>query len=74
MDYADGYLYPHGIQKAVAKLSSKMLEHMTAWQSKGYMVHSASVRFIVAWKAKDAPREETETAVLLPELTLKKTQ
>ena len=74
LDYADGYLYPHGMQKAVAKLSAKMLERMTLWQSKGYMVHSASVRFIVAWKAKDAPKEETETAVLLPELTLRKAQ
>ena len=74
LDYSDGYLYPHGIQKAVAKLSAKMHERMTQWQSKGYTVYSASVRFIVAWKAKDAPKDETETAVLLPELRLRKTQ
>lgn len=74
LDYSDGYLYPHGIQKAVAKLSAKMQERMAQWQSKGYTVYSASVRFIVAWKAKDAPKEETETAVLLPELRLRKAQ
>lgn len=74
LDYADGYLYPHGAQIAVAKLSAKMLERMASWESKGYTVYSASVHFIVAWKAKDAPKEETETAVLLPELTLRKTQ
>lgn len=74
LDYVDGYLYPHGGQKAVAKLSAKMLERMTLWQSKGFLVFYASVRFIVAWKAKDAPKEEKETAVLLPELKLKKVQ
>ena len=29
LDYVDGYLYPHGGQKAVAKLSAKILERMT---------------------------------------------
>ena len=37
---------------------------------KGYSVKSASVRFVVAWKAKDAPKEEAETAVLLADLVL----
>ena len=35
------------------------------WHNKGYNIKSASVRFVVAWKPKDAPKEETETAVVL---------
>lgn len=39
-------------------------------EERGYEVKSASVRFVVAWKPKDAPKEEAETAVLLPDLVL----
>lgn len=35
-----------------------------------YKVKSASVRFVVAWKPKDAPKDEAETAVLLADLIL----
>lgn len=38
----------------------------------GYSVMSASIRFIVAWRPKDAPRLEKEHAVLLIDLMLKK--
>ena len=37
---------------------------------RGYKVKSASVRFVVAWKPKDAPKNEPETAVLLADLML----
>ncbi len=40
------------------------------WEAKGYQVKSASVRFVVAWKGKDAAKEEAETAVLLPDIHL----
>lgn len=40
------------------------------WKEKGYEVKAASVRFIVAWKPKDAPKEEPESAVLLADLVL----
>ena len=70
LDYADGFLSPRGSNKPVAKLSVKMQENLASWLDKGYVVNSASVRFIVAWKAKDAPKEQGETAVLLPELRL----
>ena len=43
---------------------------LSAWKEKGYQVRLASVRFIVAWKPKDAPKGEPETAVLLIDLTL----
>ena len=39
-------------------------------KERGYEVKSASVRFIVAWKPKDAPKDEPQTAVLLPDLLL----
>lgn len=59
-------------KRAVAKLSTKMQEVIASWKEKGYEAHSASVRFVVAWKPKDAPKEEPETAVLLIDLVLKK--
>ena len=40
------------------------------WYNKGYNIKSASVRFVVAWKPKDAQKEETETAVVLIDLML----
>ena len=39
-------------------------------KEKGYEVKSASVRFVVAWKPKEAPKDEPETAVLLADLLL----
>jgi ATP-dependent DNA helicase RecQ len=43
---------------------------LLGWQEQGYKVKSASVRFIVAWKPKDAQKDESETAVLLADLVL----
>ena len=40
------------------------------WNKKGYNITSASVRFVVAWKPKDSPKEEKETAVTLIDLSL----
>ena len=47
-----------------------MQQKMMEWQERGYMVKSASVRFIVAWKPKDAPKDEPEHAVLLADMVL----
>ncbi len=55
----------------VALLSRDMQTRLQQWQQKGYQVDSATVRFIVAWKPKEAPKSEPETAVLLADLTLK---
>lgn len=54
----------------VAKLSQKMQDTIAEWNRKGYGVASASVRFVVAWKPKDAGKDEPETAVLLADLKL----
>ena len=67
--YQDFILYDTG-SRPVAKLSAKMQQTLLYWKGKGYEVKSASVRFIVAWKPKDAPKEGQEIAVLLADLTL----
>ena len=58
--------------KYVAKLSARMRDSLKQWEERGYIVTSASVRFVVAWKEKDADIDAPQTAVLLPELTLEK--
>ena len=68
--YNNFFLYSSSTHKPVAKLSSKMQNVLSEWEQRGYKVNSASVRFIVAWKPKDAQKEEPETAVLLADLTL----
>lgn len=68
--YKDFFLYSSSDDKPVAKLSTRMQITLSDWIEKGYRVKSASVRFIVAWKPKDAPKSEPETAVLLADLTL----
>ena len=47
-----------------------MQKTLSEWEVRGYNVKSASVRFVVAWKPKDAPKSEPETAVLLADLVL----
>lgn len=56
----------------VAKLAQKMQAEIGEWQERGYKVDSAVVRFVVAWKPKDAPKSEPETAVLLADMHLVK--
>ena len=68
----DNYFLAPITHRAVAKLSTSMQATLADWKEKGYQVRSASVRYIVAWKPKDAPKEEPETAVLLIDLTLAK--
>lgn len=70
LQYRDFTLYTEKKELPVAKLSARMQKTLTDWFAKGYRVKSATVSFIVAWKPKDAPKEEPETAVLLADLTL----
>ena len=66
--FDDGYLrLPSGGR--VACISNKIREELQGWAEKGYYVKSAKINFIVAWKGKE---DKEETAVLLPELILKK--
>lgn len=68
--YRDFTLYETVNNKPVGKLSQKMQYTLMEWKERGYDVKSATVRFIVAWKPKDAPKEEQESAVLLADLVL----
>ncbi len=67
--YRDWLLYDTA-GRPVAKLSASMQQRLAEWQERGYLVTGARVRFIVAWKPKDAPKDARETAVLLIDLTL----
>ncbi|MDE7390509.1 MAG: RecQ family ATP-dependent DNA helicase [Lachnospiraceae bacterium] len=68
--FENNYLYEWGSNKAIAQLSQKMRDELQLWAGKNYKVVSASIRFIVAWRPKDAELEEY--AVLLVDLMLKK--
>ena len=68
--YNDFFLYSSSTDKPIAKLSSRMQGTLSEWEQRGYKVKSASVRFVVAWKPKDAQKNEPETAVLLADLML----
>lgn len=70
LDYDNYTLYETVNHKPVVKLSKRMQTTLVEWEEKGYHVKSASVRFIVAWKSKDAPKDEPEVAVLLPDVVL----
>ncbi len=72
LSYHDFCLAIPGTGTDIARLSMKMQEKVTRWEAKGYRVTSAKVRFIVAWKPKDAPREEEETAIVLADLAMRK--
>lgn len=72
LKYENFILYSSLTNKPVAKLSQRMRESLLEWEKKGYAVKSASVRFVVAWKPKDAAKGEEETAVLLADLVLSK--
>ncbi len=66
-----GFSIPN-TDRQIVKLSNRMKSLLTAWEEKGYRVTAAAIRFIVAWKPKDAPEQESETAVVLAELTLRR--
>jgi ATP-dependent DNA helicase RecQ len=53
-------------------LAQKAQEELSQWFQKGYSISDCSIRFIVAWRPKDAAKDEKEHAVVLADLTLKK--
>lgn len=70
--FYNNYLYDYTTNQPVCQLSKKMQDELCVWIEKGYIVASAAIRFIVAWRPKDAPKDEKEHAVLLVDLTLNK--
>jgi len=69
LGYANVYLHD-ATGYPVAMFSARMQQALSEWQAKGYEIKSGKVRFIVAWKPKDAPKGEQETAVVLADLCL----
>ncbi len=70
LTYKDFELYDSATGNVVARLSQRMQHTLAEWQGRGYNVKKAAVRFIVAWKPKDASPNEDESAVLLADITL----
>ena len=66
----DNVLYTPNEHKPVAMLSKGMSQTLQMWSGKGYDVHGAKVRFVVAWRPKDAEKGDEETAVVLADLRL----
>lgn len=56
--------------RCLAVMSKSMQGKLNCWGRKNYKVSKAEVRFVVAWKPKDAPKTAKETPVLLIDLTL----
>ncbi len=71
LSYRSNYLFT-ATNNAVAKLSKDMQKRLQEWEARGYCADYATIRFIVAWKPKDAPKQEPETAVLLVDLHAKR--
>lgn len=70
--YDNNYLIDINTNKTVGQLSQKIIGELGMWREKNYNVSDVAIRFIVAWRPKDAPKEESEYAVLLVDLTLNK--
>ena len=70
--FDNNYLYSLMTNQPVVQLSQKMQADLISWDKRGYTVSSSTIRFIVAWRPKDAPKEEKEHAVLLLDLCLTK--
>ena len=72
LTYHDHCLCLPSTGRDIAQLSIKMKEKLGKWELKGYKVTAARIRFIVAWKSKDAPRDEKESAIVLADLAMKR--
>ena len=72
LTYHDYCLCLPSTGRDIAQLSIKMKEKLGKWELKGYKVTAARIRFIVAWKSKDAPRDEKESAIVLADLVMKR--
>lgn len=68
--YSNSYFRDPNTQRPVVKLSQKMRNELLEWEQRGYHVTSSHVRFIVAWKPKDAPKGTEETAIILADMAL----
>lgn len=68
LNYNNGFLQTSSGENVVY-LSKAKREELKDWYEKGYLVKSAIISCILAWKGKD---DEEECAVILPDLVLQK--
>ncbi|MDO5531606.1 RecQ family ATP-dependent DNA helicase [Sutterella sp.] len=61
-----------GRRLTVVRFSEKFRKSLAKLAARGYKPVSAKVRFIVAWRPKDAAPDEPEHAALLPEVRVRK--
>ena len=71
LTYHDHRLCLPSTSRDIAQFSIKMNEKIGKWELKGYKVTTVKIRFIVAWKSKDAPKDEKESAIVLADLVMK---
>ncbi|MGN0230524.1 MAG: RecQ family ATP-dependent DNA helicase [Muribaculaceae bacterium] len=74
LTYSQHYFFEVANNNKVAKLSAKMQGDLQQWLEKGYVVTDANVRFIVAWRAKDAEKGTPSYAIILPNITLSRSE
>ena len=70
LTYHDHCLCLPSTSRDIAQFSIKMNEKIGKWELKGYKITTAKIRFIVAWKSKDAPKDEKESAIVLADLVM----
>ena len=70
LTYHDHCLCLPSTSKDIAQFSIKMNEKIGKLELKGYKITTAKIRFIVAWKSKDAPKDEKESAIVLADLVM----
>lgn len=69
--YRDYAIFVPGEVRVLVKLSKAMKHKLQQWESRDYYVAYAKLRFVVAWKPKNAPKNEEERAVPLVEVLLR---
>lgn len=70
LTYHDHCLCLPSTSRDIAQFSIKMNEKIGKWELKGYKITTAKIRFIVAWKSKDTPKDEKESAIVLADLVM----
>jgi len=70
LHFDNNYLFDPSTKQSLAQLSQKMQADLALWTERQYAVSDVIIRFIVAWRPKDAPKEESEHAILLVDLQL----
>ena len=68
LQFKNGYLQTSSGENVVY-LSKSKREELDDWYKKGYLIESAIISCILAWKGKD---DDEECAVILPDLVLRK--